>query len=185
MASDEGIEAEFTPSAPSSGSGRKPEQSSLHRYGRCTFTTTQGSVVETTGPRSISSSEKPWACQFCGERFTKVQGLRGHEMGRHPVLLRELRKQAASGMPLSFPDGDGGLVVPSVPPAEEAEEAEVKNLRAQILNSEVSEVSSLGTGPNRSLLKLRIWGLRFLIRRFSEVSSLGTSPNRSLLKLRI
>ena len=36
-------------------------------------------------------------------------------MGKHPVLLRELRKQAASGMPLSFPDGDGGLVVPSVP----------------------------------------------------------------------
>ena len=63
VASDEGIEAEFTPSAPSSGSGRKPEQSSLHRYGRCTFTTTQGSVVETTGPRSSSSSEKPWAGQ--------------------------------------------------------------------------------------------------------------------------
>ena len=123
VASDEGIEAEFTPSAPSSG--RKPEQSSLHRYGRCSFRTTKGSVVETAGPaRSSSSSEKPWACQFCGARFTRVQGLRGHEMGKHPVLLRELRKQAASGMPLSFPDGDGGLVVPSVPPAEEAEQAE-------------------------------------------------------------
>ena len=154
VASDEGIEAEFTPSAPSSGSGRKPEQSSLHRYGRCTFTTTQGSVVETTGPRSSSSSEKPWACQFCGERFTKVQGLRGHEMGRHPVLLRELRKQAASGMPLSFPDGDGGLVSllwnlvgSSLIGTCLCASLGAKNLRAQILNLEVSQVGSACAQP--------------------------------------
>ena len=52
-----------------------------------------------------------------------MQGLRGHENGKHPVLLRELRKQAASGMPFSFPHGDGGRVVP-VMPAEEAQEAQ-------------------------------------------------------------
>ena len=118
VASDEGL----TPSA--SSFETKKEQVSLHRYGRCTFTTTQGSVVETTGPRaSSSSSEKPWACQFGGERFSKVQGLRGHESGKHTVLLRELRKQAASAMPLSFLDCDGGLVVPDMP-AEEAQEAQ-------------------------------------------------------------
>ena len=75
-------------------------------------------------------------------------------MGRHPVLLRELRKQAASGMPLSFPDGDGGLVSllwnlvgSSLIGTCLCASLGAKNLRAQILNLEVLEVGSACAQP--------------------------------------
>ena len=121
VASDEGQDIGHLPS---SSSVKTPEQQvSLHRYGRCTYTTTQGAVVETTGVLGSSSTDKPWACRFCTARFAKVQGLRGHEHGKHPVLLKELKKKAASGMPLTFADGDG-FAVPDEQKAEDAVRAE-------------------------------------------------------------
>ena len=56
-------------------------------------------------------------------------------------------------------------------------ELRISGLRAaQILNPEVSELGPACAQPS----ELRIYGLRFLIRRFSEVSSLETSPSKNL-----
>ena len=59
------------------------------------------------------------------------------------MLLRELRKQAASGMPFSFPHGNGGRVVP-VMPAQEALEAEEEDVAVPAEEAEDSlEAGSL------------------------------------------